>query len=79
MKQGRTRGRIILAPPITGRARPFGQPSVDDFLRQLVEFVLGVRQALFDRGARLGDRQAANVGIEVVRRLLQRRGRNAGG
>ena len=56
-------------------AGPLGQARVDDLLRQLVEFGLGVLQALFDRRARFGQRQAANVGVEIVRGFLQGRRR----
>ena len=58
--------------------RPGGKPSLDNFLRQLVE--LGLCGGKLGLDARLGlaERQAADAGIEVVGGLRQAGGRQPG-
>ena len=62
---------------IVGDAGPFGEAGLDDLLRQLVEFGLGGVERLFEFGLGLRQGHAANMGIQIVRRFLQRRRRQA--
>ena len=59
------------------QARPAREPGVDQPLGEVVEFRLGGAALGLDLGPRLGQRAAADAGVEVVAGFDQRRGRQA--
>ena len=60
------------------RPAQLARPASTSFAGQLVELGAERRLAPLELGARLGERAAAEVRVEVVRRLDQRRRRRAG-
>ena len=58
--------------------RPARQSGGDDLLRQLIEFGLALRQRGLDFGTQLGQRLAADAGVEEIGGFDQRRGRQPG-